>query len=111
MIGVGIDLIIAYPESWWTVSGVIICSSFGIIGRSLWNESNGTDYFNSHKMKQGLEDCTAITRNLIAGLTQIVETGSLPQKELTEIARLLSLTYRLKDTFIRARRESAKRRR
>jgi hypothetical protein len=101
VIGVGVDLIIAYAADYWTVVLVIGISSFGIIFRSLWNESQGEEdpNANSFKLKYALEDGIAVCNDLIANLTEMLSSGSL-----AELSYQLSLVHHLHSVLLAARR-------
>lgn len=101
VIGVGVDLLIAYAADYWTVVLVISVSSLGIIFRSLWNESQGDEdpNMNSHKLKYALEDGIAVTKDLIANLTEMLATGSL-----ADLSRQLATIHHLHEILLAARR-------
>ena len=101
VVGIGIDLIIAYGADYWTIVIIISVSSIGIIFRSLWNESQGEEdpNINSHKLKYALEDGIAVTKDLIANLTEMLASGSL-----AELSYQLSLAHHLHSVLLAARR-------
>lgn len=101
VIGVGIDLLIAYNADYWTIVLVISVSSFGIIVRSLWNESQGEEdpNINSHKLKYALEDGIATTKDLMTNLTEMLAEGSL-----ASLSYQLALVHHLHEILLAARR-------
>lgn len=101
VIGVGVDLLIAYAADYWTVVLVISVSSFGIIFRSLWNESQGEEdpNMNSHKLKYALEDGIAVTKDLISNLTEMLAEGNL-----TSLSYQLAILHHLHEVLLAARR-------
>lgn len=101
VVGVGIDLIIAYPADWWTVAMVISVSSIGIIIRSLWNESQADEdpNVNSHKLKYALEDGLAVCKDLINNLTEMLAEGTL-----TGLSYELARAHHLHEILLAARR-------
>lgn len=101
VIGVGVDLLVAYPADYWVVVMVISVSALGIIFRSLWNESLGEEdpNMNSHKLKYALEDGIAVTKDLIGNLTEMLAEGSL-----ASLSYQLSLVHHLHEILLAARR-------
>lgn len=101
VIGIGVDLLIAYGGDWWTVSAVIAVSSVGIIIRSLWNESQAEDdpAINSYKLKHALEDAIAVCIDLRTNLTEMLAEG-----QLTSLSYQLALVHHLHEVLLAARR-------
>lgn len=101
VIGIGVDLLIAYPADWWTIFLVISVSSIGIIFRSLVNESQAEDdpAINSYKLKHALEDAVAICIDLRTNLTQMLAEGSL-----TDLSYQLAIVHHLHEILLAARR-------
>ena len=111
VIGVGIDLLIAYPwgggqGDWFTVAIVISTSSIGIIVRSLANERKQADLNpKSYKLIWGILDAIALTQDAIDQLTRLLETGAeLGKAEAVRINKTLGILHRLKNTIANARR-------
>lgn len=101
VVGIGVDLIIAYAGDWWTVAAVIAVSSIGIIIRSLWNESQAEDdpAINSYKLKHALEDAVAVCIDLRTNLTEMLASGSL-----TDLSYQLAIVHHLHEVLLAARR-------
>ena len=111
VIGVGIDLLIAYPwgggqGDWFTVALVISTSSIGIIVRSLANEKKEAELNpKSYKLIWGILDAIALTQDAIDQLTRLLETGTeLGKAEAVKINKTLGILHRLKGTITNARR-------
>lgn len=104
VVGVGVDLIIAYPADWWTVALVIGVSSAGIIVRSLWNEHKGAVNYGGYKVKWGLEDATAKTSDIVDALTAILAEEALPGPISARLSKVLSVAHQLREIIIAARR-------
>lgn len=104
VLGIGIDLLIAYPGDWSTVALVISISSIGIIVRSLWNESTGANPNpTSYKLKHHLEDITALAETVISQLTQILKSNHMDGKTTADISQVLSKAHSIQDHAIDAR--------
>jgi len=73
VIGVGVDMLIAYGSDWWTVLFVISASSVGIIGRSLINERDRTKVPSGYKTLWRMEDSIAILNDVIDEFTVLVQ--------------------------------------
>lgn len=105
VIGVGVDLAIAWPGDWYVVTLVISASSIGIIARSLMNEQKAASInWQGYKVKHGLEDAAAIVGNVIRQLQTILDKNNLPAGDVANISRALNDTHKLKETIIAARR-------
>lgn len=105
VIGVGVDLLIAYPADWYTIALVISFSSVGIIVRSLLNESKRDETnWHGYKVKHGLEDAAALIGEIITRLEKILQTNSLPPADVAAISQALGRAGRLKETILAARR-------
>jgi hypothetical protein len=78
VVGVGVDLAIAYGADWMAVVFVFGASSLGIITRSLINESQRPKELGAYKQKWLLEDAMAFTDEVIILLRLILrqEPGS-----------------------------------
>ena len=104
VIGVGIDMLIAYPGDWWTVVLVISFSSVGIIFRSLWNESQGDNPNpRSHKLKYDLEDAAGLTLAVLDQLTALLKNG-LGSGHAAAVSETLALVHQIHDKIIDARK-------
>jgi hypothetical protein len=90
VIGVGVDLALAYGGDWWTVVLVIAASAVGIIGRSLANETK-EPYPKGYKMLWSIKDAHAALNDLIVLLEAAVEeaTGVLA----SDLSHALRLTH------------------
>jgi hypothetical protein len=101
VIGIGVDLAIAYGSEYWTVVLVIAVSSVGIIVRSLWNEqvADEAPNINSHKLKYALEDSLTVCSEMITGLTTILANG-----DLTKLSFELARAHYLHEILLAARR-------
>ena len=104
VIGVGVDLLIAYGGDWLTVVAVITFSSVGIIGRSLVNEREEDLNPRSYKIKWGLEDGIALSNWLISELNDLLKNGQLGQEENRSVSRALGLAHQLSEKIKAARR-------
>jgi hypothetical protein len=105
VVGIGVDLLIAYQADWWTVMMVISVSSVGIIIRSLWNERHrDTTNWTGYKVKHGLEDAAATVADVISRLEQILADNHLPAGEVAAISQTLGRAQRLKEIILAARR-------
>lgn len=103
VIGIGIDLLIAYSGDWWLVTLVISASSLGIIFRSLWNESTGQNPNpSSYKLKHHLEDITAIVDTIITRLTKFLKAGP-SGAQAAEISQILAQAHLIREHVIDAR--------
>jgi len=74
VIGIGVDMMIAYAADWWTVSLVLFASSVPVIARSLLNESRETEALGRNRTKWMFEDAIALSNNLIQLLTEALDT-------------------------------------
>jgi len=74
VIGVGVDLVIGIGTVWWEMWLVVVCSSIGIIARSLINESSRDKLPSGYKVLWGLEEIIALSRELIEQLEALIET-------------------------------------
>lgn len=102
VIGIGADLLIAYPGDWWTVVAVIVASSVGIIFRSLWNESQGSINPTSYKLKHHLEDIAALTDGVIDRLTKLLR-ANLTGPQAAAVSETLARVHQIQDHVIDAR--------
>jgi hypothetical protein len=102
VIGVGVDLLIAYPGDWYTVTLIISVSSFGIIFRSVWNETKGLPNPNSHKLKHHLEDIAALTDSLMERLNNLLKGTDNPG-QVSAVSEMLAEIHQIQDHAIDAR--------
>lgn len=102
VIGVGLDLLIAYPGDWWTVVLIISFSSLGVIFRSLWNEAQGVVSPSSYKLKHHLEDIAALTDTAIDQLTALLD-ANLSGAHVAAVSRILANIHQIHDHVIDAR--------
>jgi len=78
VVGVGVDLLIAYRADYFTILAIIAFSSFGLIFRSLWNEQQAYEPDgNSYKLKWNIEEVIDLTGEIIGSLEKGLETGQL----------------------------------
>lgn len=105
VIGIGVDLLIAYPGDWYTITLIISFSSIGIIFRSLINESkrDATNWA-GYKIKHGLEDAAAVVGEVVTHLEDILQSNNLAASDVASISKILSRAQRLKEIIIAARR-------
>ncbi|MEM7347998.1 MAG: hypothetical protein AAF485_27510 [Chloroflexota bacterium] len=103
VIGIGVDLIIAYPANWWVIAGVIVCSSVGIIWRSLHNELHQPPKFNRNKMIWGVEDGIAQAATVIDRLQNVLAAGTVPAADASQISRALGELDKLREGLRLAR--------
>ncbi len=105
VVGIGIDLIIAYGGDWWTVVIIISLSSIGIIIRSLHNERIGV-HVDPRKYKTiwGIEDAIASSLAVIETLRQLLSGGEMAAAHVASISRTLDKLHKLNDTLISVRR-------
>ena len=105
VIGVGVDLLIAYPADWWVVCAVIAASSLGIIGRALWNEQRQTpEKWHRNRIKWGLLDAAAVIDEIITTIIELLESGTLAPGPATQITRVLGRASHLKEIILAAQR-------
>jgi hypothetical protein len=103
VVGIGVDLLIAYNADWWTVSGVIAASSIGIIWRSLSAESQQQQVnYNAHHVKWGIMDATAMADDMIKKLAGLLREHD-PQTLPAAISELLGTAYAQREILRAAR--------
>jgi len=74
VIGVGVDLLIAYPAGWWTIAGVVVASGLPMIARSMLLEARvDEEGLGRNKLKWLLEDAIAYSNNLADLLEQALD--------------------------------------
>lgn len=95
VVGVGVDMAIAYPGDWWLIFGVLACSSIGIIFRSLNNELSQPVEFRRNKVRWNIDDALALAVDLNQSLARLIEID-LPQPAVRELQRTLSLVNRIR---------------
>ncbi len=76
VIGVGVDMLISFGGTYYTVLSVISASAIGIIVRSLYNESNGANH--PYKLIGGIEDATANVLGIITTIERGLEHETAP---------------------------------
>ena len=104
IIGIGMDLAIAFNENWFTVFFVIGSSAIGIVIRSLINESRADDKQDTgYKVKRGLEDIMTLTRDLIAMIEEALQ-NSEDGKTNARISKCLSVVHHVYGKAWSARR-------
>ena len=113
VIGVGVDLAIAYDASWWTVVGVVAFSSAGIIARSLVAASKETPDIDLGRYKLGwiFSDIADYINTVIVDLSDILQNGALSQKESAIVSNALALAYRIENVVKAAKRGEYEQRR
>lgn len=102
VIGVGLDLAIAWPGDWYTVTAVIVASSVGIIWRSLHNEA-AQQPFRRNKVIHGLEDAIARVISLTEHLNDSLVADDIGLAK-AEVSRALSDSHSLQESLRAARR-------
>ena len=108
VVGVGVDLLIAFGGDWWTCAAVIVFSSIGIIARSLINEQRPR-LPSGYKVLWGLEDAMACSLELVGILEGLVE-GEQDGKRVVGMSQALRLAHRLNELARDARRGEYQRR-
>lgn len=98
VIGVGIDMLISFGASYFTVLSVITASAIGIIIRSLYNESHGTNH--PYKAIGEIEDATANIAAIISVLQGGLENGTQPSAAMS---RTLGLAHKAHEHLRTAR--------
>ena len=94
VIGVGLDMLIAYPGDWFTVALVISVSSVGVIFRSLWNESQGKINPSSYKLIHHLEDGAALVNTVLDQLTDLLK-NDLGAGHAASVSETLVLVHKI----------------
>lgn len=111
VIGVGVDGIISFAGDWWTCAAVIAFSSFGIILRSLLNETKRPLTLGAYKTVWVLEDGIALTRDITAELRDILKTGELSGPLNASLSSILSHAHAANELLRAARRGEYEQRR
>jgi len=100
VVGVAVDLAIAFPEGWGVVAAVIAASSCGIIVRSLYNESAGKKgkRIMPNKSQWSLMDISSLAMDDIDMLQALMhDTDQIPQKIIKPLSQLLLNNHRIRD--------------
>lgn len=105
VIGIGIDLLIAYQADWNTTTLVIGMSAIGIIFRSLWNESQDHELNdNSYKLKWALMDGIALADKVVSSLTRLLADEPLSQPVMVQVSKTLAVAHQIKLLLKEARK-------
>lgn len=94
VVGVGIDMAIAYGGDWWTVMIVLFFSSLPIIYRSIHNEQTQPVEFRRNKVLWNIGDVQALLQDLGQIIDQVLET-ELPQPALRRMQEMIRLVKRM----------------
>lgn len=109
VIGIGVDLLIAYPADWYTVAFVISASSLGIIFRSLWNEHKYTELNGkSYKLLWTLEDSIALAGSSVETVNLLLKSGTMNAASTHQLSILLTQLHQLKSLLVEARKGNNK---
>lgn len=100
VVGVGVDLLIAYGGDWWTVAAVIAASSPAIIYRSLHNEATHTTLLGRNRMIAVLEDAIAYTNEQIKALDVLIERHP---EHAPLLSAMLRRQHRIRELLVGAR--------
>ena len=103
VVGVGIDLALAYQADWLSTVGIFAVSSVGVIVRSLLNEHRETVNPRSYKLIHHIEDATALALDITAAATRRLSSENVNNTEVIHIARVLALTNEILDHLKAAR--------
>ena len=97
VIGVGVDLAIAYNANWWTTVAVVAFSSVGIIARSLVAASRERPDIDlgRYKTKWVLDDLDDDASDLTGVLSDLLRNGKLGQMETGKIGVALAIASRI----------------
>lgn len=96
VIGIIVDLGIAFKEDWATIAMVITVSYIGIFIRSTYNERNKVPRL-PNKTQWNLADITTLALDQIAILTTIMnDAQNLPQDIIKPLSTILLKTHRIK---------------
>ena len=111
VIGVGMDLAIAYDADWWTTVGVVALSSVGIIGRCLLlapNENGTNDKASNelgrYKLNWIFSDLAGDLNEIIVDLRDLLNRADLKQKESAMLTNALGLAFKAESVVKAARR-------
>jgi len=118
VIGVGMDLAIAYDADWWTTVGVVALSSVGIIGRSLLlvpNENSTNEKAHNelgrYKLNWIFSDLAGDLNEIIVDLRDLLNRADLKQKESAILTNALGLAFKAESVIKAARRGEYEQRR
>ncbi len=103
VLGVGVDLMLAYQADWMTTVGVFAMSSVGVIVRSLLYEHQETVNLRSYKLIHHIEDATALALDITATTTKRLSSAGVSSAEVIHLARILTLTNGILDHLKAAR--------
>ena len=105
VIGVGVDLSLAFPGNWWAVTCVIAASSVGVITMALIHGYQKSEVnIRSYKVKWGLEDATAQSHTITDKLTELLRTTEIPQEVVCRLSEILAAAHTLNSQLIATRR-------
>lgn len=104
-IGLGVDLLLAFPGDWFMVVAVIAASAVPIAALArIYGYPEPDVNFNSNKVKWGLEDAVSLSIRLTEHLTCLLETEQLTPETVSKVSKIIALTHRLKSIVVDARR-------
>ena len=103
VIGVGVDLALAFGGDWWACAAVVSASSVGVIARSLMNEAR-PKVPSGYKILWGLEDIIAETHEAVAILETAITTANGNGAQVVQLSRALALAHRANAVAKAARR-------
>ena len=99
VVGIGVDFVIAFNSTYWTLLAVVSFSSVGIITRSLYNESKGVSH--PYIAIKFISDATANVGNIVRELQKEIDKGTeLP----SSVHKSIGLAYKAHDQLKEARR-------
>lgn len=104
VVGLAVDMAIAFPESWFVVAAVISASAIGIIALAQLLGYPDDVNANSYKLKWGLEDGIATASRIVDDLTELLKRDDLPQPIAPRVSKALARSYTLKGILVDARK-------
>jgi len=101
VIGIGADLLMAFPGDWWTVAAVIALSSVGVIGFATFYPHKDEPP-SGYRVIGYLEDATALCLRTIRDMEGVLE-ASADGKISLAISRMLANIHRAHTLLTMAR--------
>lgn len=102
VVGVGVDLLIGINADWFTICGIVVLSSLGIIARSLINESQYEPDLNAYKTKWAMED-TIDGLGQIIGLLEVALTTDKADAKMAQVSGALTVAHKIQRAITNAR--------
>lgn len=102
VIGIGVDMLLGIGAEWWQIWLIVVLSGFGVIARSLINESDRQKPPSGYKMLWSMEDAIATLIKLIAILEEVLEDVTEAQV-VAKLSKALGLAHRALDSVQAAR--------